>query len=186
MTAKLRGNALRHIREARGLTQAQLALATGVKAARISELERRLPRIWSRLCRLADVLDCTVDAILGRPASAHALVPVDVLAREDRKLLAAMERCAKQIVGPQVMRLARISWRNLAAMAFAGHLWGLRDGTTTHGAQGKHIPLRLAPPLPKPPKGWHKGWESDRQREWRQRDWSLPAPTRKRLARGRS
>lgn len=55
------------LRKARGLSQHQLALALGVTASAIAawEVGRNSPST-EMLCKLADVLECSTDDILGR------------------------------------------------------------------------------------------------------------------------
>lgn len=63
---------LKKLREAAGLRQYELANRMGVKQASVSAWESgaALPSA-ANLIKLADILDCTVDALLGRePASA--------------------------------------------------------------------------------------------------------------------
>lgn len=63
---------IRKIRESRGLRQYELADRMGVKQASVSAWESgaAMPSA-ANLIKLADILDCTVDALLGR-ASASA------------------------------------------------------------------------------------------------------------------
>ena len=63
---------IKKIREARGMRQYELANRMGVKQASVSAWEsgRAMPSA-ENLVKLADILECTVDALLGRaPASA--------------------------------------------------------------------------------------------------------------------
>jgi transcriptional regulator with XRE-family HTH domain len=64
---------LRRARETRELTQAALGAKAGMAAASISHFEtgQRVPSLES-LVRLADALDMSVDALLGRPRGAEA------------------------------------------------------------------------------------------------------------------
>ena len=58
---------IKKIREARGLRQYELADRMGVKQASVSAWESgtAMPSA-ANLLKLADILDCTVDALLGR------------------------------------------------------------------------------------------------------------------------
>ena len=58
---------IRKIRESRGLRQYELADRMGVKQASVSAWESgsAMPSA-ANLIKLADILDCTVDALLGR------------------------------------------------------------------------------------------------------------------------
>ena len=58
---------LKNLRERRGLTQAQLGARAGMGAASVSHFEtgQRAPSLES-LVRLADALNVSVDALLGR------------------------------------------------------------------------------------------------------------------------
>ena len=58
---------IRKIRESRGLRQYELADRMGVKQASVSAWESgaAMPSA-ANLIKLADILDCTVDEILGR------------------------------------------------------------------------------------------------------------------------
>ena len=60
--------ALKRLREARGLSQAELALASGLARQRVWEYEqgRRDNPSLDRLVKLADALDCTLDQLAGR------------------------------------------------------------------------------------------------------------------------
>lgn len=63
---------IKKIRESRGMLQYELANRMGVKQASVSAWEsgRAMPSA-ENLLKLADILECTVDALLGRtPASA--------------------------------------------------------------------------------------------------------------------
>lgn len=63
---------IKKIRESRGMLQYELANRMGVKQASVSAWEsgKAMPSA-ENLIKLADILDCTVDALLGRtPASA--------------------------------------------------------------------------------------------------------------------
>ncbi len=63
---------IKKIRESRGMRQYELADRMGVSQASVSAWESgaALPSA-ANLIKLADILDCTVDALLGRaPASA--------------------------------------------------------------------------------------------------------------------
>lgn len=73
---QLPGN-LRSLREARHLTQAELGAKAGMAAASVSHFEtgQRAPALDS-LVRLADALEVSVDALLGR-ASQDASPRVD-------------------------------------------------------------------------------------------------------------
>jgi len=61
------GDFLRMMREMRGLTQSELGARAGLGAASISHFEtgQRLPSLDS-LVKIADALECSVDALLGR------------------------------------------------------------------------------------------------------------------------
>ena len=71
---------LRWIREQRGWTQKQLALATKLDASQIAhfELGHRLPSC-TNLCRLADALICSTDYLLGRSDALSYDRPLDAL-----------------------------------------------------------------------------------------------------------
>jgi transcriptional regulator with XRE-family HTH domain len=70
-------NRLQSLRELRGITQAELGRKAGMAAASISHFEtgQRTPSLDS-LVKLADALEVTTDAMLGRSNSA-ATVNVD-------------------------------------------------------------------------------------------------------------
>ena len=61
---------IRKIRESRGLRQYELADRMGVKQASVSAWESgsAMPSA-ANLIKLADILDCTVDALLGRSSA---------------------------------------------------------------------------------------------------------------------
>lgn len=130
-------SALRTIRKAHRLTLADVALRAGVTKSRLWEMERRPPKLWNRLARLADVLGCSTDEVLGRVPVAPG--PVDALARADQELLDVLARDAEALLGPQVLKLAG-GWRPIARMAWLGVLFRIR-------AHGQERP-RLAPPAP--------------------------------------
>ena len=58
---------IKKIRESRGMLQYELANRMGVKQASVSAWEsgKAMPSA-ENLLKLADILECTVDAILGR------------------------------------------------------------------------------------------------------------------------
>ena len=63
---------IKKIRESRGMLQYELANRMGVKQASVSAWEsgKAMPSA-ENVIKLADILECTVDALLGRtPASA--------------------------------------------------------------------------------------------------------------------
>jgi transcriptional regulator with XRE-family HTH domain len=153
--------ALRTLREARHLSRKELARRAGLGVVTVFRWESQPPHVYSQMLRLADVLGCTLDELVGREPP-HAVV--SELNALDRKLLDAMRDDAEQVVGPQIMRLAGIDWRALARAMWLGHLFGLRNGTTTPGAKGRHVPLPTTDALPKAPGGWYTGWESVRQK----------------------
>ncbi|MFQ5745464.1 MAG: helix-turn-helix domain-containing protein [Acidobacteriota bacterium] len=79
------GERLWRARQARGLTQKQLAQATGIDQANISKLERGMLRDVraSNLLRLAEALGVSTDYLLGRdgtyadpPPALPALAPL--------------------------------------------------------------------------------------------------------------
>ena len=61
---------IKKIRESRGLLQYELANRRGVKQASVSAWEsgKAMPSA-ENLLKLADILECTVDAILGRDSA---------------------------------------------------------------------------------------------------------------------
>ena len=63
---------IKKIRESRGMLQYELANRMGVKQASVSAWESgKAMTSAENLIKLADILECTVDALLGRaPASA--------------------------------------------------------------------------------------------------------------------
>lgn len=116
---------LRQIRERQGLTLAELGKRAGLSVAQLSVYERQPPRILFTWTRLADVLGTCMDQLLGRePVS---LAPIDTIGRQDRELLDAMQKDADALIGPDIMRLAGLSWRDLARFAFLGTLTRARN-----------------------------------------------------------
>ena len=61
---------IKKIRESRGMLQYELANRMGVKQASVSAWEsgKAMPSAGN-LLKLADILECTVDAILGRDSA---------------------------------------------------------------------------------------------------------------------
>ena len=61
---------IKKIRESRGMLQYELANRMGVKKASVSAWEsgKAMPSA-ENLLKLADILECTVDAILGRDSA---------------------------------------------------------------------------------------------------------------------
>ena len=61
---------IKKIRESRGMLQYELAIRMGVKQASVSAWEsgKAMPSA-ENLLKLADILECTVDAILGRDSA---------------------------------------------------------------------------------------------------------------------
>lgn len=93
---------LRRFRELRGMTQAQMGARSTVAAASISHFETglRTPTLGT-LVKLADALDVTVDALLGRaPVESSAQVdPVFLQAsRADVQTLETVRRVAAAIL----------------------------------------------------------------------------------------
>ena len=93
---------LRKFRDLRGLTQAEMGARSALGAASISHFEtgQRTPTIET-LIKLADALDVTVDALLGRApieSSAH-VDPVFLQAsRTDAQTLETVRRVAAAIL----------------------------------------------------------------------------------------
>lgn len=124
MKALARVSGLRAVRLARGLTQAEVAQAAGLKGdALVCRWERRPPALWGRLARIADVLNVSADELLGR---APVTPVVDALARADRELLDAMAEDAEALFGPEVLQRVG-GWRRIARELWLGHLIGARD-----------------------------------------------------------
>ena len=93
---------LRKFRELRGLTQAQMGARSAIGAASISHFEtgQRTPTLQT-IVKLADALDVTVDALLGRaPVESSAHVdPVFLQAsRADAQTLDTVRRVAEAIL----------------------------------------------------------------------------------------
>ena len=93
---------LRKFRELRGMTQAQMGVRSAVGAASISHFEtgQRTPALGT-LIKLADALNVTVDALLGRaPVESSAHVdPVFLRAsRADVQTLETVRRVAAAIL----------------------------------------------------------------------------------------
>lgn len=67
---------LRKIREDKGLSQGELATATGLQPSAVSHFEagRRSPS-FDNLAKLADALGVSIDFLLGRPADASMAGP---------------------------------------------------------------------------------------------------------------
>lgn len=149
-------NALRTLREARSLTQADLARRAGLHKVHIYRLETgRQPASWAHLSRIADVLGTSADAVLGRGDS--PALTQDELSRKDRALLDAMKHHAEQIIGEPVLRLSG-GWHHLAEMAWLGDLFRLRDNFPVCAVTDEsHEPQPPAPP------DWYTGWQSRRQ-----------------------
>jgi len=81
---------LRELREAKGLTQLQLAEKVNLTAGTIGNFEsgRKAPSVKT-LCRLADILWVTIDCLLGRENSLDASDPVL------RRILRSCEKMGK-------------------------------------------------------------------------------------------
>jgi transcriptional regulator with XRE-family HTH domain len=97
----LRAN-LRKFRELRGLTQAQTGARSGVAPASVSHFEtgQRTPTLET-LVKLADALNVTVDALLGRAPleSSAQLDPVFLQAsRADAQTLETVRKVAAAIL----------------------------------------------------------------------------------------
>src|SRR5262245_34515553 len=85
---------LRQLRERRGLTQAQLGFRADMAAASISHFEtgQRVPSLDS-LVKLADALEVSVDALLGRAAIDDRVDPIFLRAsRADAQTLGTVKR----------------------------------------------------------------------------------------------
>lgn len=79
---------LRENRKMRGLTQAQLAAEAGIAAASVSHFEtgQRAPSLES-LVRLADALELSTDALLGRAFDAPSVRVDPIFLRASRSNL---------------------------------------------------------------------------------------------------
>ena len=93
---------LRKFRDLRGLTQAQMGARSAIGAASISHFEtgQRTPTLQT-IVKLADALDVTVDALLGRaPVESSAHVdPVFLQAsKADAQTLETVRRVAEAIL----------------------------------------------------------------------------------------
>lgn len=147
--------ALRTLRLARRLSQRELGQRAGVLKDYVSAWEHgRQPLAWGRLSRIADVLNVTTDAVLGRGEPPAATV--DALAARDRQLLDAMKHHAEQLLGPQVLRLAG-GWHHVAEMAWLGDLFRIRNNFPVCADARPEEPQPPAPPE------WYTGWQSQRQ-----------------------
>jgi transcriptional regulator with XRE-family HTH domain len=147
---------IRTIRVQQGLTVAELARRAGVGKMRMAQTERCQPAIWRRLSRLADVLGCTTDQLLGRSKAPEPAA----LGPEDRALLGHMEKWVRRFFDPDFLKFVG-GWRRLAFSAFQGYCYGGRDRWRDRQTRG--LPARRQTPLPKPPKDWFTGWPSKRQ-----------------------
>jgi transcriptional regulator with XRE-family HTH domain len=154
-------NGLRAIRRQRGLAVNELAARADIRPASVYNFEvRQEPPKWTQLRRLADVLVCTTDEILGR--STTVLATIDLIGRADRELLDRMEKSMHDIIGgPRI----DAEWRRLAHMAFCGALCRIRDGKGLPvGPPRGPTPLPVVRDLQPYPKDYFTGWESDRQK----------------------
>ncbi len=74
---------LRALRRARGLTLAEVAKMAGYRTkTTVQRLETRPPHTWMHLLRIADVLGCSTDEVLGRTAPVPVVklaVPMNVV-----------------------------------------------------------------------------------------------------------
>ena len=96
---------LRKFRELRGMTQAQMSLKSSVGSASISHFEtgQRTPTIET-LVKLADALDVTVDALLGRASietSAHVDPVFQQASRSSAQTLETVRRITAAILEDQ-------------------------------------------------------------------------------------
>jgi transcriptional regulator with XRE-family HTH domain len=63
-------NNIKHLREARGMSQSALADRLGVRPPSVWKLERGLQNpSYSTLDKLADIFDCTMDEVMGRKSA---------------------------------------------------------------------------------------------------------------------
>lgn len=103
------GERIRAARDARGLSQAELAAAVGVKQQSISKIEGGGGITLPVLARLAEALDTTTDALLGRPdslalAASHG--DLDVLREVDPAAYERLrEQAAKAVAKARTRRL---------------------------------------------------------------------------------
>ncbi len=91
------GQRLRKARQKMGLTQKQLAIIVGVKAAEISQYEadKRTPR-WQVFNKLLDALNVTADEILGREVTVRDEEEYEIrLSKEDLKILSSLKEKSK-------------------------------------------------------------------------------------------
>jgi len=165
---------LRALRLAHHLTQRELGKAAGVADVLISRWERGAPPpIWKRLARIADVLGCSTDEVLGRVVPER---PVDAVGRAERELLDAMREDVVKTFGPKMA----IGWMTAARM-----MWGGALQRASNEVRGIGHVLE-APPEPTPetaltrlpegrmyPTNWFQGWQSPRQVA---REQNLPDP----------
>src|SRR5258708_38388351 len=99
------GRRLQSMRELRHLTQAQLGSRAGMAAASVSHFEtgQRAPSLES-LVKLADALDVSVDALLGR-APVESSMQVDPLflraSRADSQTLETARRVMAALLGDE-------------------------------------------------------------------------------------
>jgi transcriptional regulator with XRE-family HTH domain len=89
---------LQALRERRGLSQTDVAKLTGLEPSAISHFEtgRRAPS-WKNLPKLADALECSVDALYARegvsavsPLAEAVLISMSRMKREDQVTLAGI------------------------------------------------------------------------------------------------
>jgi len=125
--------ALKQLREARHLTQRELAERARISLSRMAAAEQQTPIDWLWLERLARVLGCSSDAILE--LAPVPVAPPDAIGRAERELLDAMRRDAEAIIGDHPL-LKRGGWLGLARTAWLGVLFRIRD----HGVDRARLP----------------------------------------------
>lgn len=121
-----RPDRLKALREAKALSQQDLARLAGVSQSLIVKSERGLSAPRSeKLDRLAVALDTTIDYLYGRgfehlePAAATAQMAFDVFARDPAFTDEQRERCRRALGHPDAPKTAR-AWRSLAEMLDLG------------------------------------------------------------------
>jgi len=146
----LRPKRFEGLRDAKGLSQEDLALLAGVGQSTITKLERGdAPNIGSDILeRIALAMDATTDYFFGRgfedsdPAIAAAYMSFDVFARDPKLTGEQRERCRRVLAHEAAPKTAQ-AWRSFAEMLDLAV--GPTSTTSSRGAKLALVHAGVAP-----------------------------------------
>lgn len=124
-----RGSRVKALREIHRITQKSLAALCEVRQSQVSGWETGAEPTFTQLERLADLLDCTTDYLLGRTwnhvdtREAASRMSFDVFAADPSVSEIWRDRCAR-VLGHHAAPVTALAWRHLAEQIDRAVPWG--------------------------------------------------------------